>query len=206
MISALMTQSYKNGRHISDLEIAHMMIALLMAGQHTSSATGSWAMLRLASQPKIIQELYDEQISVFGTSEGSSDEKFRPLNYEEQKAKTPILDSVIRETLRLHPPIHSIMRKVFSDIPVPQTLATPMGSKKTDSAYVIPKGHFVMAAPGVSQIDPKIWKDSMDFNPKRWLESNKEIQDDDDGETVDYGWGNVSSGANSPYLPFGAGR
>lgn len=54
MIAALMQQSYKNGRTISDTEIAHMMIALLMAGQHTSSATGGWALLRLASQPELM--------------------------------------------------------------------------------------------------------------------------------------------------------
>lgn len=54
MIAALMDQSYKNGRKLSDMEIAHIMIVLLMAGQHTSSATGSWAMLRLASRPEFM--------------------------------------------------------------------------------------------------------------------------------------------------------
>lgn len=54
MIAALMEQSYKNGRKLGDREIAHIMIALLMAGQHTSSATGTWAMLRLASRPEIM--------------------------------------------------------------------------------------------------------------------------------------------------------
>lgn len=54
MIAALMEQSYKNGRKLGDREIAHIMIALLMAGQHTSSATGSWALLRLASRPEIM--------------------------------------------------------------------------------------------------------------------------------------------------------
>ena len=44
-----MDQKYRDGRLLRDHEIAHMMIALLMAGQHTSSATGSWTLLRLAS-------------------------------------------------------------------------------------------------------------------------------------------------------------
>lgn len=54
MISALMGQKYKNGRSLSDLEIAHIMIAILMAGQHTSSATSSWALLRLGSKPELM--------------------------------------------------------------------------------------------------------------------------------------------------------
>ncbi|KAG6822791.1 Lanosterol 14-alpha-demethylase, partial [Arthromyces matolae] len=39
MIEALMQQKYRSGTQLKDHEIAHIMIALLMAGQHTSSAT-----------------------------------------------------------------------------------------------------------------------------------------------------------------------
>jgi sterol 14-demethylase len=53
MIAALVNQNYRNGRPLRDHEIAHIMIALLMAGQHTSSATGSWALLHLADRPDI---------------------------------------------------------------------------------------------------------------------------------------------------------
>lgn len=53
MIEALMKQSYRNGTPLEDHEIAHIMIALLMAGQHTSSASGAWALLHLANRPDI---------------------------------------------------------------------------------------------------------------------------------------------------------
>ncbi|KAK0534582.1 Lanosterol 14-alpha-demethylase [Tilletia horrida] len=211
MIAALMQQSYKNGRALSDIEIAHMMIALLMAGQHTSSATGSWALLRLASQPALVEELYAEQQQVWGDGSGS----LRPLDYDTLKTSTPLLDAVIRETLRLHPPLHSLMRKVMSPISVPPTLAAP-GSRKDTSAsssdvgYVIPQGHYVMAAPGVSQVDPLLWPNADEFDPKRWLDASSVIvqreREDAESEKVDFGWGAVSSGANSPYLPFSAGR
>ena len=42
LISNLMRCVYKDGRSISDEEIAHLMMALLMAGQHSSSVTSSW--------------------------------------------------------------------------------------------------------------------------------------------------------------------
>ncbi|CEH13288.1 cytochrome p450 [Ceraceosorus bombacis] len=210
MIEALMDQSYKNGRKLGDREIAHIMIALLMAGQHTSSATGSWAMLRLASRPEIIERLYAEQKEVYDDGAGG----LRELDYDIQKNSVPLMDAVVRETLRLHPPIHSIMRKVKTDIAVPASLASPQShasaassaaNKKTDAGYVIPKDYYVMAAPGVSQTDPKIWKDPASFNPDRWM-GKGELEPEEQGETVDYGWGAISSGANSPYLPFGAGR
>lgn len=53
MIAALSNQKYRNGRQLPDHEIAHIMIALLMAGQHTSSTTGSWAILHLAHRPDV---------------------------------------------------------------------------------------------------------------------------------------------------------
>lgn len=49
MIAALLSQQYRDGRQLMDHEVAHLMIALLMAGQHTSSATGSWTLLHLAN-------------------------------------------------------------------------------------------------------------------------------------------------------------
>ncbi len=58
IMSQLMRSTYKNGTPVPDYEIAHMMIALLMAGQHSSSSGGSWIMLRLASRPDIMEELY----------------------------------------------------------------------------------------------------------------------------------------------------
>lgn len=202
MISALMEQSYKNGRDINDREIAHMMIALLMAGQHTSSATGSWAMLRLASRPEFIKMLYDEQVNVYSDGTGG----FAPLDYDIQKTQVPVLDAVIRETLRLHPPIHSIMRKVKQDLAVPPTLAAPKGAKGESDGYVVPKGHYVIAAPGVSQVDPQLWEDADKFDPNRWLSGSAKGMESSNDEQEDYGWGLVSTGGNSPYLPFGAGR
>lgn len=205
MITALMNQTYKDGRNLRDIEIAHIMIALLMAGQHTSSATLSWGMLRLASRPEIIEELYDEQVRVYGDGQGG----FRALDYDTQKSSVPFMDCVVRETLRLHPPIHSIMRKVMSDIAVPPTLAAPGRAGSSDKAanetYVIPAGHYVMAAPGVSQMDSAIWKNPEFFDPHRWQSGNP-VSGEEKEEDVDYGWGAIKSGGSSPYLPFGAGR
>lgn len=48
MLAALADQRYKNGAALTEREIAHIMIALLMAGQHTSSATSAWTLLHLA--------------------------------------------------------------------------------------------------------------------------------------------------------------
>lgn len=90
-----------------------------------------------------------------------------------------------------------------SPIAVPPSLSAP-GENKT---YVIPPRHYVLAAPGVSQMDTAIWRDASTFDPHRWLAGgDKAAKSDEESEQVDYGFGSISSGANSAYLPFGAGR
>ena len=53
VMNSLMQQKYRDGTPLPDHEIAHLMIAVLMAGQHTSSSTLSWCMLHIASRPDI---------------------------------------------------------------------------------------------------------------------------------------------------------
>ncbi|KAI9567383.1 cytochrome P450 [Boletus coccyginus] len=203
MISALISQKYRNGRELPNHEIAHIMIALLMAGQHTSSATGSWALLHLADNQEIQEAFYQEQVKNFGNPDGT----FRSMTYEELR-ELPVMDSVIRETLRIHPPIHSIMRYVRSDVPVPPTLGAP----SKDGAYVVPRGHYVLASPSVSQVDPQIWRNPGTWDPVRWSDPEGvaaqafKSYSDESGEKIDYGFGAVSKGTDSPYQPFGAGR
>ncbi|KAG6005396.1 lanosterol 14-alpha-demethylase [Claviceps maximensis] len=187
----LMKSTYKNGTPVPDHEVAHMMIALLMAGQHSSSSTSSWIMLRLAQNPHIVEELYDEQVKYLGAD-------LPPLTFEDL-AKLPLNQAIVKETLRLHAPIHSIMRAVKQPMPVPGT------------KYVIPATHTLLAAPGVSACDPAYFPNPDAWDPHRWdLDSANAPtiarNDAEEEEKIDYGYGLVSKGAASPYLPFGAGR
>ena len=102
----------------------------------------------------------------------------------------PMLNNAIKEILRMHPPIHSILRKVKS----------PMRNGK----YVIPAGYHVLASPGASAMDEKYFKNPKDFNPSRWEEVVDEAEKN--AEQYDFGFGLVNKGTASPYLPFGAGR
>jgi len=174
-----------------------------MAGQHTSSATTSWALLHISARPDIQESLYAEQVKHFGQPDGS----LRKMTYDEMK-NLPVLDAVIRETLRMHPPIHSIIRKVIAPIDVPPTLAAPT----KDTAYQIPKGYYVLSSPAVSQVDAQVWKNATSWEPGRWSDADGVAADEyakyteDTGEKVDYGFGLISKGTESQYLPFGAGR
>ncbi|KAL8703609.1 MAG: hypothetical protein Q9201_003208 [Fulgogasparrea decipioides] len=188
MIWNLMSCVYKDGTPVPDVEVAHMMIALLMAGQHSSSSTSAWIMLRLATRPDILEELYQEQLSVLGSP-------LPPLTYDALQ-KLPLNSQVVKETLRLHAPIHSMMRKVTNPLSVEGT------------PYTIPPSHVLLAAPGVTSKVEEHFPNPADWEPHRWdpgAAGMTKLQEEED-DKIDYGYGLVSKGANSPYLPFGAGR
>ena len=151
----------------------------------------------------VSEELYQEQVERLSNPDGT----FRLPTYEELKS-LPILDSVIRETLRMHPPIHSIIRYVRDDLIVPGTLSAP----SKDSQYIVPKGHYVLSSPAVSQVDKAMWFQSDEWMPSRWTDPEGQAQAafeqyaDENGEKIDFGFGAVSKGTESPYQPFGAGR
>jgi cytochrome P450 len=193
MIANLMSCTYKDGTDVPDIEVAHMMIALLMAGQHSSASTSAWIMLRLASRPDFFDELYDEQQQVLG-------QDLPPLTYDDLP-KLKLHAQIVKETLRIHAPIHTIMRKVTA----PLRIETMDGSK----TYAIPTTHTLLAAPGVTSRSTEYFPEPLTWEPHRW-EPGHELSPtstlDQEEEKIDYGYGLVSKGTNSPYLPFGAGR
>jgi sterol 14-demethylase len=187
MLSNLMQSSYKDGRPVPDSEIANMMITILMAGQHNSSNVSSWIMLRLASDPRIAEELYQEQLAQLATKDG----QLPPLKFEDLD-KLPLHTGVVKETLRMHNAIHSVLRLVKRPLPVPNT------------SWVVPAGHALLASPGVSANSAEYFPNPTKWDPHRWLDRKSE--EDTEAEMVDYGYGRVSRGTKSAYLPFGGGR
>jgi sterol 14-demethylase len=131
-----------------------------------------------------MEELYQEQIRVLGSG-------LPPLTYDNLQ-KLDLQAKVIKETLRLHAPIHSIIRAVKNPMAVDGT------------SYVIPTSHNVLSSPGVTARSEEHFPNPLEWDPHRWDENIAASAEDD--EKVDYGYGLVNKGTNSPYLPFGAGR
>ena len=185
MIWNLMNCTYKDGSPMPDKEIAHLMIALLMAGQASSAVTSSWMILHLAAEPKVASELYDEQLRVLGSANA-------PLSLKDVQ-KLSLHANVVRETLRLHPPVPSVMRKVKRPIPI------------NGSAMHVPTSNILLAAIGHTGRSAEYFEHPDHWYPRRW-DTLSYLQDEKRSVKVDYGYGPVSAGATTPYLPFGGGR
>jgi cytochrome P450 len=185
LLWTLMNSVYKDGTPVPEHECAHMMTGLLMAGQHSSSVTSAWTMLHLAAQPDVMEELYQEQLRVFG---GKLE---RGLQLGDVH-RLHLHHNVVRETLRLNPPIHSIMRKAKNTLPVEGT------------NWAIPAGYVLLASPATMGYSSKYFPDPEKWDPHRW-EKMADLEEEEK-DKVDYGFGPTSTGATSTYLPFGAGR
>uniref|UniRef100_A0AAY4C020 Lanosterol 14-alpha demethylase n=1 Tax=Denticeps clupeoides TaxID=299321 RepID=A0AAY4C020_9TELE len=150
ILQTLMEATYKDGRPLTDDEIAGMLIGLLLAGQHTSSTTSAWLGFFLARDKPLQDQCYTEQKNVCG-------KELPPLVYDQLKDLN-LLERCLRETLRLRPPIMTMMRMARS----PQTAA----------GYTIPAGHQVCVSPTVNHRLQDTWSERMQFNPGRYLTEN----------------------------------
>ena len=187
LISSLMVHStYKDGVKMTDQEIANLLIGILMGGQHTSASTSAWFLLHLGDKPELQEQLYEEIQQALQSKGGNLSD----LSYEDLQKMT-LVNNTIKETLRMHMPLHSIFRKVMSPMVVPGT------------TYVVPKGHHVLVSPGYAHTNERYYKNANQFDPHRWDNANMSNKDSDE---VDYGFGKVSKGVASSYLPFGGGR
>ncbi|GMF99148.1 unnamed protein product [[Candida] boidinii] len=110
----------------------------------------------------------------------------------------PLVNNTIKETLRVHMPLHSIFRKVMNPLAVPNT------------KYVVPAGHHVLVSPGFAQTNPEYFPEPFKFDPHRWEQiggaGGSAGTATTTEDTIDYGFGIVTKGVSSPYLPFGGGR
>ncbi|KAF8213574.1 cytochrome P450 [Mycena galopus ATCC 62051] len=142
---------------LSEDEIVAQMRTILSAGYETVSAIVAWVLYELSMNLRLQEQLRAE---VSSPGDPSLDE----LN------KYPILDSVILETLRLHPAILENHHQASETISVPLSEPIP-GS--TTSHLIVPKGTVLFIPVNVLQVDPEIWgEDAHIFRPERWLGSD----------------------------------
>ncbi|KAG0746411.1 hypothetical protein G6F57_004208 [Rhizopus arrhizus] len=187
LLQTLIEARYKDGSAVPDAQICGILTAALFGGQHTSSTTASWALLELAQRPDILQALRQEMITQCGSLEVD-------FTYDHLERLT-LLEHVVKETLRLHPPIFNMMRRVVAPTCV-------------FSGREIPQGDYLLAAPGVTQLDPHYFHQPTVWDPYRWSQLKDPVHQLEQGEdaNADYGFGVVGISSKSPFLPFGAGR
>lgn len=158
VFQTLIEARYEDGTKLSSHEITGMLTAAIFAGHHTSSGTAAWVLIELLRHPEELRRVVAEIDALFGVDGKVTFEALRQI---------PRLENVIKEVLRLHPPLIFLMRKVMRDFTVGDTL--------------IKAGKFVCAAPSVTHRIPELFPDPERFDPDRYRPDRAEDKNP-------YGW------------------
>jgi cytochrome P450 len=140
-------------RVMSDAEILSCLAGLFFAAHGTTKSLMTFAfyfMLRYRDYAaRVLEEI--------GRANGADDPSFEQLS---SSAALPVLDNLIKETERMHPPLHLHSRGVV------QTF-------KFDGQE-IPKGSIVHVAPIAAHYDPVFYKNPEVFDPDRFAPPRSE--------------------------------
>ncbi|XP_050218062.1 cytochrome P450 71D445-like [Mercurialis annua] len=152
---------------LTDDNIKAVILDVFSGGSETSSTTVEWIMSELLKDPRVMEKAQQEVRKVF-RKEGNVDEsRIHELNY---------LKLVIKETLRLHPPLPLVLPRECRESCVINDYDIPVNSKIIVNAWAIGR-------------DPNYWKEAEKFYPERFQDSPIDIK-----------------GTDYEFLPFGAGR
>ncbi|CAN4080875.1 unnamed protein product [Withania somnifera] len=140
---------------------------LFIGGIDSATSTLEWAMTEILRHPEIMKEVQTELAQVVGNG--------KPVE-ESNISKLPYLLSIVKETLRMHPPAPFLIpRRVDQDVQLCE--------------YIIPKGSQVLVNVWKIGRDSTFWEDPLVFKPERFRRSELDMR-----------------GKDFELLPFGAGR
>eukprot|EP00475_Leptophrys_vorax_P001151 TRINITY_DN10608_c0_g1_i2.p1 TRINITY_DN10608_c0_g1~~TRINITY_DN10608_c0_g1_i2.p1 ORF type:complete len:349 (+),score=24.27 TRINITY_DN10608_c0_g1_i2:82-1047(+) len=159
MLQVFIDSRYKLlNRNTTEEECAGMLIAALFGGQHTSSLTATWVgAYLLTRRDDILPSVLSEQQAVM-SRHGDT------LNYDVLN-EMDSLHRVMKEVLRLHPPLVMLLRYVQQ----PFTVTTHEGK-----SFTVPKGNVVASAPAFSNRLPYIYSKPDEFDPDRFAAPREE--------------------------------
>lgn len=135
--------------------ITGIFISMMFAGHHTTSTTASWTLLELLRNPDQLAAVVDEldDLAADSAREGLD------LTYQALR-EMPLLESAIKEALRLHPPLILLLRVARRDLEV--------------EGRTIPAGDLVGASPAVSNRLAEAFDDPDRFDLTRYLAPREE--------------------------------
>ncbi|WP_433197021.1 cytochrome P450 [Nocardia sp. CA-107356] len=144
ILGMLLATRYDDGTSISDDELCEQLRTLLVAGHETTATTLVWALFHLHREPEALDRLHAE-LRAAGPDA-------TPLEI----AGLPYLDAVCQETLRLHPAVPIVLRRLTA----PFTLR----------GVALAAGETMGVAVPLLHSDPAVWSDPGLFRPQRFIE------------------------------------
>ena len=144
LLSMLMLAQDEDGHGMSDKQVRDEAVTIVLAGHETTANALTWAWVLLAQHPEAEAKLHAELDAVLG-GELPTLAHLRDLSYT---------DLIIKETLRLYPPIPEFARQALQDVQLGE--------------YVLPKGTIVLVPVFAMHHDPRWFGEPDAFRPERF--------------------------------------
>jgi sterol 14-demethylase len=131
--------------------ITGMFISMMFAGHHTTSVSSSWAMIELLRHPEWLESVTKELDALFADGRDVSYQALREI---------PRLECALKESLRLHPPLVLLLRKVVEDFEY--------------ADWLVPAGKTVGVSVAVSNRMPEHFPEPDEYRPERYQPGREE--------------------------------
>lgn len=131
---------------LSDDLVRDQVLTMMIAGHDTNTALLAWALALLGQHPEVMQAAAAEVDATIGADAPT----------QETANQLELVNHVLKEALRLYPPIHLGSRIAAADL--------------TYNEYRIPAGDRVVYSIYLTQRDPQYWEDPAAFRPERHAE------------------------------------
>ncbi|GAV76525.1 p450 domain-containing protein [Cephalotus follicularis] len=141
---------------LTDDNIKAVILNIFSAGSETSSATVEWAFCEMLKNPRLMKEAQNEVRRVFYDKKTVDETRIHELK---------LINSIIKESLRLHPPLPLIPRA--------------SGEECEIDGYTIPVKSRVFVNAWAIGREPTYWSEAETFQPERFLNNSIEYKGTD---------------------------
>jgi len=145
LLSALLHAQDDDGTAMSDQQLRDECITLFLAGHGTTSIALANTLYLLSEHPEIEARVHEEAANLLADRRATSDDYDR-LEYTER---------VIKESMRLYPPVYTIGRQLLEDFEL--------------GGYTFTKGDTLLFVQWVTHRSAQCFPDPLRFDPDRWL-------------------------------------
>ncbi|KAF5314303.1 hypothetical protein D9619_011868 [Psilocybe cf. subviscida] len=147
---------------MSNEEMVGQISTLVFTATDTTSGAMARVLHLLAQYPEVQEKLRAEVTEAFHHQDEAID--FNNVS------ALPYLDAVIKETLRVHPPIPTIFRRTLKDIVIPLYHPITGTDGRIMNEVHIEKGTDIFINIIGANHNPKTWgEDASEWKPERWL-------------------------------------
>ncbi|KAJ2914093.1 hypothetical protein MD484_g6313, partial [Candolleomyces efflorescens] len=164
---------------MGDDELTGQMTVLIFGAQDTTSSALSRIIYLLSTHSEVQKAVRAElreahQRRRAQNAEGEEEERETGRLDQETIMSLPYLDAVVKETLRMYPPVPFVRRSCVKDTVLPYTPHSEDWTHEQTTSVRVPKGTTIfIGIQGMNRLETVWGDDAKEWKPQRWMNGSK---------------------------------